>query len=548
MDFAVSPGFVVRAGRGRIADRGKTSSGRLGATLATLAVCCGLSGTARAVDPTLTDASLRVNTVVTGLTQPTCMAFLGPDDFLINERASGLVKRVVGGVVTATVLDLPVNSSSERGLLGIALHPNFPANPGVYLYWTESSTGVDSNVVTEVGNPASPYPPGTPQPLGNRVDRFVWDAATQTLSFDRNIIRLRAFQHDINSPTAPFAGNHNGGQIRFGPDGKLYIQIGDNGRRGWLQNLPDGPFLPPAPDDEFGGPEPDDNHLTGSIFRLNDDGTTPADNPFFAAGAALGGQVGANIQKLFSYGHRNHFGLAFDPLSGNLWNAENGDDSFDEINRIVPGGNYGWVQIMGPMARIAQFKRIEMSFYNPATATLGTVQQIRYPTTRIAYTPALALARMFALPGATYQDPEMSWRYAVPPSGIGFVSGNALGPNYAGTMWIGEARTTNITGGSTGTFAGGALMVFRLTPDRAHLDLSADPALADRVADNGTYPPPVGTNPGTAGFKFDGRESESLLIGQNFGIATDIQTGPDGGLYVVSTTDGAVYRISQAPN
>ena len=147
------------------------------------------------------------------------------------------------------------------------------------------------------------------------------------------------------------------------------------------------------------------------------------------------------------------------------------------------------------------------------------------------------------LPGATYQDPEISWRYALPPSGLGFVNGNGLGPAYNGTMWTGEARTANITGGSTGTFAGGFLMVFGLTADRAHLNLSADPRLADRVADNGAYPPPVGTNPNTPGYKFDGKESETLLIGQNFGVTTDIQTGPDGGLYVVSNTDGAVYRI-----
>ncbi len=499
-----------------------------------------------AVNPTLSDPTLTVSTVVGGLTQPTCMAFIGPNDFLINEKASGRVKRVTNGVVVATVLDLPVNSNSERGLLGMALHPGFPEFPFVYLYWTESSTGSDSTVVSEVGNPASAFPPGTPQPLGNRVDRFVWNAGAQTLTYDGNLIRLRAFQQDNNSVAAPQAGNHNGGQIRFGPDGKLYIQIGDNGRRGWLQNLPNGPLLPPAPDDAFGGPAPDNNHLTGSIFRLNPDGTTPTDNPFFAAGASIGGEVGANIQKLFSYGHRNHFGLAFDPMSGNLWNAENGDDSFDEINKIIPGGNYGWIQTMGPIARIAQFKKIEMNFYNPATATLGTLQQIRYPTTRIAYSPVLAMSNLFALPGSTYQDPEMSWRYAVPPSAIGFVNSTALGANYAGSMWIGEARTTSITGGSTGTYAGGALMVFRLTQDRAHLDLSADVRLADRVADNGTYPPPIGTNPAAAGFKFNGVESESLLIGQNFGVATDIQTGPDGLLYVVSNTDGIVYVIGRA--
>ena len=89
-------------------------------------------------------------------------------------------------------------------------------------------------------------------------------------------------------------------------------------------------------------------------------------------------------------------------------------------------------------------------------------------------------------------------------------------------------------------------MVFRLTADRAHLDFSADPQLADHVADNGIFPPPVGTAVGTAGYKYTGQESESLLIGQNFGVTTDIRTGPDGGLYIVSTTDNVVYRISRA--
>ncbi len=130
-------------------------------------------------------------------------------------------------------------------------------------------------------------------------------------------------------------GNHNGGVMRFGPDGKLYLFMGDQGRRGWLQNLPNGPFLtPPVVDDGFGGPMPDNAHLTGVIFRLNPDGTTPSDNPFFTVGANMGGEVGANIQKMFSYGHRNGFGMAFDPMSGNLWDTENADDAFSELNRI----------------------------------------------------------------------------------------------------------------------------------------------------------------------------------------------------------------------
>ena len=336
---------------------------------------------ANAAPPTLTDPTLGVATVVSGLTQPTSLAFLGRGDFLILEKASGMVKRVTGGTVVATVLDLAVNSSSERGLLGIALDANFAANNYVYLYWTESSTGADSSALSEVVQ------------LGNRIDRFTWNSAANTLTFSANLIQLRAVQNDKNSATQPATptpqGNNNGGKLATGPDGKIYAFVGDTGRRGWMQNLPNGPYLPGAADDQFGGPEPGNFHLSGVILRLNTDGTAPADNPFFATGAGLGGQVGANIQKIYSYGHRNGFGLAFDPISGALWDSENGDDAFDEINKVVPGGNYGWVQAMGPVSRIAQFKAIETNLFSSLTAPIGSLQQLRFPVTRIAYNLSL---------------------------------------------------------------------------------------------------------------------------------------------------------------
>src|SRR5262249_57531980 len=120
-----------------------------------------------------------------------------------------------------------------------------------------------------------------------------------------------------------------------------------------------GAFGPGESDDEFGGPVPDDADVTGVIFRLNPDGTAPADNPFFQVGAAMGGNVGGNIQKIFSYGHRNGFGLAFDPSTGSLWESENGDDAFDEMNRITAGSNGGWVQFMGPASRGDEFQPIQ---------------------------------------------------------------------------------------------------------------------------------------------------------------------------------------------
>ena len=94
-------------------------------------------------EPGLRDRNLSVRTVVSALTTPTTMAFLGTNDFLVLEKNTGKVKRVVDGSVQGTVLDLAVNSASERGLLGIALHPSFSTDAGVYLFWTESSTGAD---------------------------------------------------------------------------------------------------------------------------------------------------------------------------------------------------------------------------------------------------------------------------------------------------------------------------------------------------------------------------------------------------------------------
>jgi glucose/arabinose dehydrogenase len=450
---------------------------------------------ARAAGPTMLDPSLAVRPVVTGLAQPTSIAFLGANDLFVLEKATGQVKRIVNGTVAGPVIDLAVNSASERGLLGIALHPSFPAQPFVYLFWTETLSGADSNAVSDV-----PL-------LGNRVDRFLWNGSILTL--DRNLIKLRAFQAD---PGQPQRGNHNGGVIRFGPDGKLYIIVGDNGRRGQMQNLPRG-WSPGNPDDQFGGPEPDDAHLTGVILRLNHDGTTPSDNPFFAAGAAIGGPVGANVQKIFAYGIRNSFGMAFDPISGALWQQENGDDSFDEINRVEPGMNGGWIQVMGPVDRVAQFKSIELSIGG------ASLQQVRWPPTNIADTPEEARARMFMLPGARYSDPEFSWKFAVPPAGIGFLSGRALGPQFAGDLFVGAATLNT---------AGGYLFRFNLTGNRQRIAVD-DPRLEDRVADNSA--------------KHDMTESESLLVGQDFGVLTDILTSPSGTLYVVSVSGGAIYEV-----
>src|SRR6185503_15319214 len=134
----------------------------------------------------------------------------------------------------------------------------------------------------------------------------------------------------------------------------------------------------------------DNAHFTGVIIRLNPDGTTPTDNPFYNLGAQMGGESGANIQRIFAYGFRNSFGMAFDPVSHDLWMSENGDDTFDELNRVTAGFNSGWVQTMGPLERLSQFKAMETTF-----GTVPSLQQLRWPPARIADSPEEALARMF---------------------------------------------------------------------------------------------------------------------------------------------------------
>src|SRR6185295_4186230 len=207
-----------------------------------------------------------------------------------------------------------------------------------------------------------------------------------------------------------------------------------------------------------------------------------------------------------------------DPLSGALWTQENGDDAFDEINRVTPGFNGGWIQTMGPISRIDEFKSIE------STYGAGNLQQLRWPPSNIANTPQGALARMYNVPGSQYSDPEFSWKYAIAPSPIGFIQGRGLGAQFEGDLLVGASRTTLLNG---------FLYRFKFTSDRQHFTFT-DPRLNDRVADNTD--------------KFDQTESESLAIGRDFGVTTDIETGPNGNVFVVSLSKGAIYEIKSKPS
>jgi glucose/arabinose dehydrogenase len=147
------------------------------------------------------------------------------------------------------------------------------------------------------------------------------------------------------------------------------------------------------------------------------------------------------------------------------------------------------------------------------------LQQIRWPPTNIADTPAEALSRLLMFRDSDYSDPEFSWKFEVAPGGIGFVNSRALGRQFEGDLFVGAA---------TPILQGGYLFRFKLTGNRRRIAVD-DARLEDRVADNVA--------------KHEITESESLLIGRDFGVSTDIETGPNGNVFVVSLTNGAIYEI-----
>lgn len=441
-----------------------------------------------AAGPSMTDPALTVATIAEGLDQPTTMAFLGEDDLLVLEKATGYVRRVQGGqVAEEPVLDLAVNFFDERGLLGIALDPNFAEEPFVYLYWTarNDGDGDDALLGEDTEEPAE-----LPD-LGNRVDRFRWDG--ESLTFDGNIVRLRS-NTLVTDTLDRIRGNHDAGPLAFGPDGMLYIVNGDQNLRGQLQNIQDGPV-------------PNDMNLTGAVLRMDPDGSIPEDNPFADAGAAEGGEVGENISMIYAYGIRNTFGMTFHPETGDLWATENGDDTWDELNILTPGANSGWIQVMGAPERFDEYKSLEV-------ATEDGLDNPDFPPDQLAGSLEQARERMFQLPGSEFVAPQLAWLYPPAVTAVAFSDDASLGGE-GGSAWVGTVLTDS-------------LLRYPMAPDGSALDLTG--GLEDGVDDNSA--------------KGDLGESAEYVAGTGFGVVTDIRQGPDGRLWVVSLSNGSVYAIS----
>jgi len=217
--------------------------------------------------------------VATGLSFPSNMAFAPDGSLFFAEKDTGDIRVIRDGeLVVAPVAHIDVLSSSEQGLLGLALDPAFDTQPWIYVYYSDPVSHL------------------------NRLARI---RADDVEAGPEPLLDALTTEH----------GYHNGGDLVFGGDGKLYVAVGEvhDGER---------------------AQDPDD--LGGKVLRLNPDGSTPSDNPLGAGNPA------------YSMGHRNSFGLCVDPSTGVLWETENGPGSDDEVNRVEPGGNYGWPDQLGP--------------------------------------------------------------------------------------------------------------------------------------------------------------------------------------------------------
>lgn len=469
-----------------VAACGKGDSGQVAANAPTTTTTARPTAPAEAIQ--LSDTSLAASLAAGDLQQPTSLAFAGQRMF-VTEKATGKVRLVEGPGKAQDVIDLAVNSFDERGLLGIAVHPDFPKKPYVYLQWTWRGAGDGPAKLLGADSDQAPDVPA----LGNRVDRFKWAAGK--LTFDRNLIKLPS--NTLTDQTGRVRGNHDAGAMAFGHDKKLYFMLGDQNMRNRVQNV-------------AGGSEPDDANLAGVILRLNDDGSTPGDNPFVDAAKKSKGQAAANLRKVYAYGVRNTFGIAFEPKSGALWQTENGDDAYDEVNVFTAGANSGWIQLMGGPATFDDWKARE-------SATPDGFDNPTWPPTNLAADAAAARKAMVSLEGSHYSAPVLSFAYPPALTAIGFVTDGRLGANSADTVWM-------------GTVLSDTLLRFPLAANGKGLALTGN--LADRVVQN------------TA--KGDLGESAPYAVGKGFGIVTDIDRGPDGALYITSISNGTVVRLARA--
>jgi glucose/arabinose dehydrogenase len=340
------------------------------------------------------DPALKVEEVVRGLDLPTTMAFLGPNDILVLEKDKGTVQRIVNGkILPEPLLDVNVATSVERCMCGIAVSQSDTGITYVFLYFTEAELA-DSEDIIEAKDP-----------LGNRVYRY--ELVNNKLI---NPVLL------LDLPAIP-GPRHNGGAIMIGPDNNLYVPIGDVDG-----SYTGGPGETKA-QNYVDGVEPDGR---SGILRITQDGRP-------VGIGILGNTHPLNLY--YAYGIRNSFGLDFDPITGSIWDTENGPGNSDEINLVEPGFNSGWQEIQG-MA----------SFEN--------------------YFDANDLVQFEGK--GKYSDPELVWMDTEGPTAAKFLVSDKLGTQYKNDLFVADVHN-------------GRIYHFDLDEDRTQLVLEGP--LADKIID-----------------------------------------------------------------
>ncbi|HYO47297.1 MAG TPA: PQQ-dependent sugar dehydrogenase [Gemmatimonadota bacterium] len=274
------------------------------ALTALAAVCTACAGPIE--HPELPAPELSIVTVAESLEFAVQLAFLPDGRRLYTEKGTGRVRLMEpdGSVAPRPVLDVPVAFSGERGLAGLTLSPDFVRDRSLYIWYTASPTAEDTH---------DREPEGV---AGVFVERYRLDGDSLTSGPGERILTLPA-------RPGPF---HNGGNVRFGPDGRLYVSLGELDKNASLNAQRTGSPM-------------------GSILRYNSDGTIPTDNPL------------GPTNPIWVFGLRNPFGFTFDPADGALWVADNGPAGHDRVLRMEPGQNAGWPFVWGlptnPIERIA---------------------------------------------------------------------------------------------------------------------------------------------------------------------------------------------------
>jgi len=396
----------------------------------------------------ISDKTIKIEKYFSGPVKPTSMAFTGSNEFLILERNEGKVYRVTNGEMESKpLLDVNVATDGYRGMLGIAVSAGINST-NIFLYFTEGNTrdGDDS----DKSNPK--------EPLGNRVYKYELR--------ERQILNPSLL---LDLPALP-GPRHPGGILAIGPDDNLYVTVGDM----------DGTFkeeYETMAQNYQNGSSPDGR---SGILRITQDGKSVGNGIL---------DDKSILDLYYAYGIRNSFGIDWDPVTGDLWDTENGPHYGDEINRVEPGFNSGWVNVQG--------------IWKPNFDEKGKL--ILNPKGLVDFDGK-----------GTYSHPELTWIPPVAPTALKFFNSDKLGSQYKNDLFVADANT-------------GSLYRFDLNENRTELELQG--LLEDKIADS-----------------LD--ETSDIIFANGFGRITDLEIGPDGYLYVLSSEDdGAVlYKTLKATN